>query len=59
MYSRDDIKSLIKMIETGVLKLDESNGVSVVGTFGLEEWEKAFEVAKNNAQMGQTVHFTP
>jgi hypothetical protein len=59
MYSRDDIKSLIKMIETGILKLDESNGVSVVGTFGLEEWKKAFQVAKSNAQMGQTVLFTP
>lgn len=59
MYSRDDIKHLLKMVETGLLRLDEKSGISVVGTFGLEEWEKAFEVVKDNAKMGQNVVFTP
>ncbi|EIM91203.1 alcohol dehydrogenase [Stereum hirsutum FP-91666 SS1] len=56
MYERKDIESLIKMVRAGVMKLDM---VDIVGKFRLAEWEKAFEVAKENADMGQMVLITP
>jgi len=59
MYSTEDMKMLLKMIEIGLLKLDDSSGVSVIGKFGLEEWQKAFDVASKNAQMGQLVLLSP
>ena len=34
MFEREDIKSMIKMVNSGVLKLGESAGLRVVGTFG-------------------------
>ena len=55
MYSFEDMKMLLKVIEIGLLKLDDSSGISVVGKFGLGEWQKAFEIASKNAQMGQLV----
>jgi hypothetical protein len=59
MYSSEDMKMLLKMIESGLLKLDDSSGVSVVGKFGLGEWQKVFDIASMNAQMGQLVLLTP
>jgi len=56
MYERGDILALIQMVRTGVLKLDK---VDIVGKFGLEEWEKAFDVAAANADMGQVVLLAP
>lgn len=56
MYQREDITALIQMVRTGVLKLDQ---VEIVGKFGLGEWEKAFEVAKEKADLGQIVLMTP
>lgn len=56
MYEREDITTLIQMVRAGILKLDR---VKVVGKFGLGEWEKAFQVAKENAEMGQLVLMTP
>jgi len=41
MYSRQDLKDLIKMIEIGVLKL----GGQKVEKFSLEDWEKGFNAA--------------
>lgn len=34
MFEREVIKSMIKIGESGVLKLGESAGLRVVGTFG-------------------------
>ncbi|EIM80633.1 alcohol dehydrogenase [Stereum hirsutum FP-91666 SS1] len=56
MYEREDVTALIQMVRAGVLKLDQ---VEVVGKFELGEWEKAFQVAKENADMGQLVLMTP
>lgn len=42
MYSPEDARDMIKMIENGILSL---NHVSVAGKFSLEQWEQAFEVA--------------
>ena len=59
MYERDDIKSMIKMVEAGVLKLGESGGLRVIGKFGLEEWDAAFTAAENNAGMGESTVIAP
>jgi threonine dehydrogenase-like Zn-dependent dehydrogenase len=49
MYERQDVRDMIKMIEIGVLKL----GGKEVETFGLEEWEKAFERAAELGGVGR------
>ncbi|TAQ85286.1 hypothetical protein B7494_g6383 [Chlorociboria aeruginascens] len=59
MYTRDDIGMLMKMIESGVLGLGDKDGVSVVGTFPLEKWQEAFDVAAKNATMGRMVLLKP
>jgi threonine dehydrogenase-like Zn-dependent dehydrogenase len=41
VYSRQDVKDLIKMIEIGVLKV----GGQKVEKFWLEDWEKGFNAA--------------
>ena len=41
MYSRQDVKDLIKLIEIGVLKLGDRKAEK----FALEDWEKAFDAA--------------
>lgn len=56
MYERKDIELLIQMVRAGVMRLDIAE---IVGKFGLAEWEKAFEVAKENADMGQMVLTAP
>lgn len=56
MYERKDIETFIQMVRAGVMKLDRAE---IVGKFGLGEWERAFEVAKENANMGQMVLITP
>jgi threonine dehydrogenase-like Zn-dependent dehydrogenase len=57
MYSRADIKALLRLINTGAL--DARSIVNVRGTFQLEEWEKAFEVAASAGRLGDLVLFTP
>ena len=59
MFEREDIKSMIKMVESGVLKLGESAGLRIIGKFGLEDWDKAFTAAEKNAGMGETALLTP
>jgi len=41
MYSRQDVKDLIRLVEVGVLKL----GGQKVSKFPLEDWEKGFDAA--------------
>ena len=59
MFEREDIKTMIKMVENGVMKLDKSAGVRIVGKFGLEDWDKAFTAAAKNAGMGEMALITP
>ncbi|MCJ1289258.1 hypothetical protein MMC34_000790 [Xylographa carneopallida] len=56
MYTREDTRAMVKLVESGVLKLGPGAGMKVVGQFALEEWERAFETAAGNAGIGlQTV----
>jgi threonine dehydrogenase-like Zn-dependent dehydrogenase len=57
MYSRADNLALLGMFSTGIL--DARNIAKVLGTFKLEEWEKAFDVASNAGRLGELVLFTP
>lgn len=45
MYSRAQIFSFIKLIESGLLPLGTKAGLTVRGKFGLKEWKEAFEEA--------------
>ena len=61
MYEPTDIKRLISLVETGVVKLhkegEEVNpyGGSVVAKFKLEEWDKAFDEAEKVGGAGNVV----
>jgi threonine dehydrogenase-like Zn-dependent dehydrogenase len=59
MYNREDITAVIKMVQSGLLKLDASNGIKVAGTYGLEDWDEAFTAAANNRAMGTMTVFKP
>ena len=59
MYSCDDIRLLVKMIEIGILSFEKKDGVSIVGTYSLDKWQEAFDKAAKNAAMGQMVLLKP
>ena len=59
MCERQDIVDLIKMIEVGVLRLDENAGVKVMGKFVLQEWQDAFSCAAANASVGMIAVINP
>lgn len=60
MYARSELVSLIKLIETGVLKLGKDAGHETVGgSFALEDWDKALVVAEEATAWGQQVVFAP
>ncbi|KAI1737609.1 GroES-like protein [Xylaria scruposa] len=59
MYSRTEIRNLVKMIEVGTLKLGKGAGHQVSGKFKLEDYETAFETAAKNTAWGNVVVFTP
>jgi threonine dehydrogenase-like Zn-dependent dehydrogenase len=59
MYDRQQVLDLIKMIETGVLKLGKGEGQRMVEKFALEEWDKAFTTAAENAGMGAKAVIVP
>jgi threonine dehydrogenase-like Zn-dependent dehydrogenase len=55
MCERADVKSLIRLVEAGILKVGETGGVNIVGEFGFEDWEKAFEVASRDSGWDKAV----
>ncbi|KAF7185293.1 Alcohol dehydrogenase 4, mitochondrial [Pseudocercospora fuligena] len=55
MYEREDVRDLVQMVESGVLRLDGE----VVGEFGLEEWKAAWDCAAENAGPGRYVVIKP
>ena len=59
MYEREDIRGIIKLAESGLLKLGKSAGGDVVGQFPLQEWERALDVAEKNPGAGKLVLFVP
>jgi threonine dehydrogenase-like Zn-dependent dehydrogenase len=59
MYEREDVKSLIRMVEAGILKIGERGGVRSVGEYGLGDWEEAVEVASREAGWDASVVLKP
>ena len=59
MYERDDVRGIIKLAESGVLKLDNDGGVDVVGQYSLGDVEKAFAAAEHSPGPGKIVLLTP
>ncbi|KAH8668694.1 alcohol dehydrogenase GroES domain-containing protein [Xylariales sp. PMI_506] len=59
MYTRSQVKELIKLVERGIFKLGPGAGLETVGNFPLEQWEEAFELAAKVSGAGRSVYFTP
>ncbi|KAG8672860.1 hypothetical protein FPOAC2_06272 [Fusarium poae] len=60
MYTREELVSLIKMIEVGVVKLGKEAGHQVVERgYSLNEWEEAVTVAEKAVGWGQQVLLYP
>jgi threonine dehydrogenase-like Zn-dependent dehydrogenase len=47
MYTPDDVRFVIKLVEKGFIRLGEAGGIRTVGTFALEDFADAFAVASN------------
>ncbi|KAJ4355494.1 uncharacterized protein N0V89_003510 [Didymosphaeria variabile] len=59
MYNREQVLALIKMVETGILKLGKQGGMRDMTVFGFAQWEKAFDHASDNAGWATTVLMRP
>jgi threonine dehydrogenase-like Zn-dependent dehydrogenase len=59
MYTREEISTVVRMAETGSLKLGKAAGHKVLGTFKLEEWKAALKLAGESVEWGTQVLFTP
>ncbi|KAF2681813.1 alcohol dehydrogenase [Lentithecium fluviatile CBS 122367] len=59
MYGRDEVFALIKMVETGLLKIGEHGGMQLSGDYEYGEWEKAFDVVSENARWYAAVVMKP
>ncbi|KAK7755989.1 hypothetical protein SLS62_001931 [Diatrype stigma] len=59
MYTRDEVREVVKLVETGLLKLGKSAGHTVHGKFKLDEWQAALDTAANHDTWGSVVTFTP
>ena len=59
MYSREAVERIIRLVESGMLKLGSAAGLSVAGPFGLGEWEEAFAEAEKQTGWGVQVVISP
>jgi threonine dehydrogenase-like Zn-dependent dehydrogenase len=59
MHAREDIFQLIRMIETGILKIGKAGGSSTGGAFSLDDWKQALDLASEESGLGQRVVFNP
>lgn len=58
MYEREDVRGIIKLVESGALKLGKAAGHEMV-EYRLEEWAKAMETVAKNQGAGKFVAFKP
>lgn len=59
MYEREDVEGLVRLLETGRIKLGGENGYEVSGAYELEEWDKAAEAAVEKTAFGRMVVLNP
>ncbi|KAF5867793.1 putative alcohol dehydrogenase protein [Botrytis fragariae] len=50
MYEREDAKGLIKLVESGLLKLGKAGGKEVVGEFSIEQWDEGIKSLIQNPE---------
>lgn len=53
MYTREQITEMVKLIESGMLKLADGDSMECKGSFALEDWKEAFDRA---AEVGGNGH---
>jgi threonine dehydrogenase-like Zn-dependent dehydrogenase len=59
MYTRAEMQEMIKLAETGLLKIGPGAGHETVACYKLEDWEEALDAAAKAAAWGKQVLFTP
>lgn len=59
MYEREDIYRLIRMVESGVLKLGKGAGIQTINRFPLNEWQQAFDAAAERGGPWEKVAIIP
>lgn len=59
MYTPEQLKALIQLVEAGVLKLGESRGMLCKGVFPLEKWDEGFDLAARESKAGSFVLLQP
>lgn len=59
MYTRQELKEVVRLVEAGLLKLGKSVGHKVNGKFTLDEWQAALDTAAKYPSWGNQVVFTP
>ncbi|KAJ7263983.1 alcohol dehydrogenase [Mycena haematopus] len=59
MYTKEDIRVLINLAETGFLKLGQAGGIATPTMFPLEDFMAAFEVAAKNKGLGSRAVIAP
>ncbi|RMZ75387.1 hypothetical protein DV737_g5316, partial [Chaetothyriales sp. CBS 132003] len=52
MYDQSDIRALIQMAESGILKLRGGEGTGCKGVFGLDQWQEGSSVAESEGGKG-------
>ena len=45
MYTKEDMRVMVNLVETGYLKLGKAGGIKTVGIFPLEQFDAAFQAA--------------
>lgn len=53
MYEREDVKGLIKLVESGLLKLGKAVGMEIVGEFSIEQWDEGIKAAVQSSEPGK------
>ncbi|KAI0199063.1 NAD(P)-binding protein [Astrocystis sublimbata] len=59
MNTAQQAEHLVKLVETGVLKIGYRASMTISGKFGLDDWEKAFHTAAVERGPGKSVYFVP
>ncbi|KAJ8059067.1 hypothetical protein OCU04_012044 [Sclerotinia nivalis] len=59
MYEREDVKGLIKLVESGLLKIGKAGGYEIIGEFSIEQWNEGLKVAVQNPEPGKMVVMYP
>lgn len=59
MHTWRQEEDLIRLIQSGILKMGEKAGLKIQGSFKLEDFDKALEMAGKETSAGRSVLFTP